>query len=112
MICTKEMIHIFDRVQDKSSTQEEIARLLSDLTTPKTSMLEKSAACWADHYAVFRALNVLAPLHLIELLRPAYQLKKKTDNEIANIFKIPEMYVPVMFSPMYEPFYNGHFKTV
>lgn len=100
LVCCKEMMHIFDSKECKTSTLEEINNLTFKLCTPFDGIVDK--AVMADHVAVLPALRVLAPIKKIEQLRESYQNKLKNDYDIASFFRIPQLWVPLIMSEQYK----------
>ncbi len=99
-VCCKEMMHIFDAPKAVSCTSEQIDALTSSLVSSYIGNLSDSYL--AEHDAVISALRVLAPIGAIKKLNDAYGERKKSDYDIARYFRIPEMFVPILFSGDYQ----------
>ena len=99
-VCCKEMVHILDSVESRTSTQKEIQDLTFNLCSQFDGYSNK--AVLADKAALLPALRILAPIAKIEQLREAYQEKTKNDYDIAAFFRIPKFYIPIMMSENYK----------
>ncbi len=91
----KELMHVFDREEELVSSPESFEKVLSEITT---STIE-SPQGKSETKGFWMALSVLCPEKhrlLFEELRMANQID---DYAIALQLRIPELYVPHLFSP-------------
>jgi hypothetical protein len=96
-VCCKEMVHIFDKKQSCAQTAEAIEELTANLTDPMLR-INPSLQATADISAQVKALAVLAPATEIENLRPSYDEGRRSERDIAEIFKIPQYYIKMAMS--------------
>jgi hypothetical protein len=96
----KEAMHLFDEEFENTSSSENFEQLLNNLLAPA---VERSPQVTSDIMAIWMALACLCP----EKSRQEFQQQlsnEKTDNyQIALKLRIPEQYVPLLFSPNYAP---------
>lgn len=105
MICCKELMHLFDTPLEKTKTSEQIDKLTSSLTSPAGK--DSSPDYFAEGIAIYRALLLLAPIEIIERLRPHYDTGAKQDYDIALFLRIPEHYIGFLFSSAYMRIAHG-----
>ncbi len=105
-ICCKELTHTLDLPQNRTNTKSDIEALINQLTN--LGAQEPGAQTLADVNGAARALVLLAPLGVINLLRDAYKTKVKSRYEIALFLKIPEVFIDYLFSDNYSELYNSH----
>lgn len=98
-VFTKELMHVFDDVNEATTTPDLFERLLAELDTP--SSLERSPQMQSEIKGVWMALACLCP----EENRKEFLAQKKKghldDYGIALQLRIPELYVPSLFVPQY-----------
>ncbi len=99
-VCTKEMIHIFDKTSSATFTPDALDQLTANLTDPMLR-INPSMEAIVDHSAQVRALAVLAPHDLIEILRPSYMEGRRSAMDIAQILMIPHFYVSIVMQPSF-----------
>ena len=68
-VCCKEMIHILDSKESRTASSEEINDLTLSLTSPNENRTT-SPALIADESAIISSLRVLAPISIIDAIRP------------------------------------------
>lgn len=112
MICCKELIHLFDTPTEKTHTAQQIANLTLNLTSPISPSLDFGPDFIVEHMAVTKALLLLAPIEIVEEIRQQYESGSKKPYDVALFFRIPETFVPMLFSPFYrvaaDMFLGGH----
>lgn len=99
-VCTKELMHIFDAPEARTSTAATFERQLAELanlplwqdTSPQTK---------AEFKAYWMALGVLCPLSLREIFLADYTKGLLSDYDIAIRFRVPEAYVRTMMSDQF-----------
>lgn len=97
LVCCKEMMHIFDRAEERAGTRELVGKLTFDLTSPSLPDT-LSAQYMADWVAVTKALIALVPEPVLEQIRPLYKNGSKKAYDIALFLRIPEFYVEYLCS--------------
>lgn len=104
LILTKELIGILDEGEAQTKNAEGISRLITEGVVPAmiATLNTVSAPTRADHLATVCALIILVPPHARTALLEPYQSKKTNDSEIAELFNIPEEFVPWVMSDAYD----------
>lgn len=102
-VCVKEMMHVFDGDNTVSKTPEQIADLADNLTN-QMMVLDTSVAALVDRSAQFKALAVLAPIGVVDVLRPGYELGEFSSVDIAKKLMIPEFYITLLFSDTFSEY--------
>lgn len=98
LVCCKEMMHIFDRDDQKAGSRQLVGQLTFDLVTPPAPDAPMSPQVLSDWLAIVKALIVLAPLEILEALRPYHESGEKKPYDIALFLRIPEAYIAYIFS--------------
>ena len=101
LVCCKEMVHIFDRIDSKTYTAEQIDKLTFNLTSPSSQLSPYPKDLQSETLALLKALQILAPLPVIENLKDSYNDNTKSEYDIAYFLRIPECYINFLFSPHY-----------
>lgn len=114
-ICCKELLHAFDHADAHAKTMDEIAQLATELISPFTSSPPEALALGqpakADMLAEVVAICILAPLDAVAQIESDYKSGKRDSNQVAQLFRIPEYYVPLLFDRAYATIYNGLCST-
>lgn len=91
VVCSKEMIHLFDSDIERTDTPEEIYelidKLLGPLTTDDLGLADLMAA--KDKLAVYQCLPLLMPKAALQVARDAVAKGIKTPEEISEWAQIP-----------------------
>jgi hypothetical protein len=100
-VFTKELMHAFDDPIQATDTGEVFDNQLQEITRPAGGRVSPQTT--AEFLAFWMALGILCP----EQQRLAYAEKlvaKQIDEySIALELRIPELYVPLLFEPRYQP---------
>lgn len=101
----KELLHILDTPAEHTSSMGEIANLITYAATHLKLPNENGAL--SDAFAEYRALAILFPWEIRHLLKPAFEAKIISAAEIADLAKIPEVYISLIMSDRWEAAYEG-----
>lgn len=98
-VIVKELMHLFDTPQQKTSTPKAFTNLLSEFSAPMS--------VWSDQFhsevdSFWQALAVLCPQNVRNEFREQRQQDKIGDLDIALKLKIPEAYVPRLFEERFD----------
>lgn len=100
MVFVKEMMHLFDKKEEMTSSRESFEQLLNDLALPELEEITPQIQSESD--AIWMALGCFCP----EDYRKLYKTEKSSgliDNYgIAVRLRIPEYYVQFLLHPTYE----------
>lgn len=101
----KELLHILDRKEEHTSKYGQIEALIEYAATHLELPNEDGGI--SDAFAEYRALAILFPWEVRNLLKPAYDAKKISSDEIADLAKVPEIYIRLAMSERWEAAYEG-----
>lgn len=97
-VCVKEMMHLFDSDNEKTSNKEQFEKLLSDLSTPTES---RSNQANSDIRAFWMTIACLCPEKHRQEFAAKREAQEIDDYAIALKLKIPQQYVPSLFTDSY-----------
>lgn len=106
-ICCKELMHVFDNVQESVSTRERFFQLMSELEA-KVMKGDMSEMFSSELTAEWMALLVLCPKRLRDFWKPQFDDRKVSNYDVALSLRIPEMTVKAV---MHE-YYNTALKNL
>lgn len=97
-VIAKELMHMFDQPNTMTDSGDKFDQLLFELSVSEQS---RSPQLQSEIKAFWMALGALCP----ESFRNEFRIKREsntlTDYDIALQFRIPEMYVPLLFQPRF-----------
>ncbi|MGD9744358.1 MAG: hypothetical protein AB7V53_17075 [Dongiaceae bacterium] len=96
-VCCKEMVHAFDQDEQMARDRELASDLITMLVGPAGAQNAIPQVA-SDHTAQIKALMVLAPLNIVNQLKPAYLDESKSPHDIALFLRIPEAYISYLMS--------------
>lgn len=101
-VFVKELMHMLDGVSEHTDKGDIFERMLFELPAPAQNQNCEQAK--SEITAIYKALGVLCP----EVFREKFKFQRKsgqiTDHYIALQLKIPEIYIPILFSSSHEDF--------
>jgi hypothetical protein len=98
-VYTKELMHIFDTVDEATDTGEAFDTVLSELMMPSSPKWSPQMLSEMDCF--WMALGVLCPEKVREKFGAERAANQLDDYSIALQLRIPEQYVPNLFQPWY-----------
>lgn len=104
----KEMMHLFDTLEELVSDGEKFNRLLVEIAVDP---LEPSAPLLSERNAKWKALLVLCPRFFREEAKAEIESGAAADFDIASRFMIPEPLVPSLISDAYDVAYETFLGT-
>jgi hypothetical protein len=99
VIVAKELLHIFDADGFAAKTQEQVSRLVGEISLPaaaKAELQRLSPAGENDHNGILLGIAVLFPRDARDELKPLYDKGLLGDEEIGSLAEIPEAFVPLI----------------
>lgn len=100
---TKELMHLFDSDDEKTSSGDQIVELLNDFVAP-TPRGTNNPRHFAENKAIWMALACLCPEATRQQLVAEYKNKHVDHYAVALQLKIPERYVPHLLHPHFLDF--------
>ena len=102
-VVVKEMCHLLlDDVRSRVTTEKQLLALAEALCLPDDprAMVEH-LQYGSEHRASFAAMEILAPLDIRQRLVPSIDAGRISHRDIAEMFRVPERFVPTFFHPRY-----------
>jgi Zn-dependent peptidase ImmA (M78 family) len=96
LVCCKEMMHLLDNHHATAGTREQVSLLVEEITLPIEAVT--SLPTLTDQAKLLHALCILMPKASIDLMKPDYDNKKLSVEDIAKIVQIPPQWVRVAMS--------------
>lgn len=100
-VIIKELMHYFDTPLEQVSSADEFNSLLDSFTASAPS-LDRSEAFNSEITGFWMALGVLCPETKRQELLRSHEQSDLPFIEIARLLRIPEQYVPHLFTPNYK----------
>lgn len=100
LVYCKEMIHLCDKDYFRTN-KESIEKLAENLLFPggwETAGDEKIEST-KDMLTIYQAVMLLAPEDTVDHFRPKFISGELSRLELANIYRIPEYYIDLLFAP-------------
>lgn len=104
MVVVKEMCHcILDRNGYRATTTDQVLTLSKALTLKDEfqASVSKSLPFFNDEVAINAALEILCPIQYRRPLFEAYSKRDISDMGLAEKFRIPKMFIPMVFDADY-----------
>lgn len=98
-VVIKELMHYFDRPLEKVTNAADFAALVSEFSGPQ---IDRSNAMGSEVRALWMALGVICPENLRQQLESRRLHQQISDMDIAQMLKMPVVYVPLLFQPHYK----------
>lgn len=97
-VCCKELMHIFDKDDERTDSKEKLIQLLKELTSPIPVHHKISPMHAAEHTAVWMAMAVLCPIPFRDHFYTDWKNGRLSDYDIALALRLPELYVKNIMS--------------
>lgn len=100
-VCCKELMHAFDKQDERVDSAEKLRQLLGELEAPLPG--DKASRMYrTETKTMWMALAILCPAPVREKLKPLWDQQEKTDYEIALMLRIPEILIRPLMSERYD----------
>lgn len=100
LVCTKEMLHLLDHQVATAATQEQVAKLVEEITLPLEAVA--SLPGLSDHTKLVNALCILVPRAARVILKEAFDAGRMSIEDVARVAKIPEPYARLVMNDLWE----------
>ena len=100
-VCCKELMHVFDRPEERVDTRERFLTLMSELESLRMKE-DMSAMFFSELEAQWMAVIVLCPPRLRDKYKPLLENKTMSEYDIALKLKIPEAVIRNTMSDYYD----------
>lgn len=100
IVCTKELMHVFDDSEERSNSPSKFLKLLRELET-RPLPDDASEMYRSEYNCEWKAFLVLCPARLRAKHISRYKSDGSNDDEIANSLKIPSSVVSYIMSDYY-----------
>jgi hypothetical protein len=100
LVCTKEMLHLLDHQVATAATQEQVSKLVEEITLPLEAVASLPGI--SDHTKLVHALCILVPQAARTLLKEAFDAGKMSIEDIARVARIPEPYARLVMNDRWE----------
>ncbi len=113
LVCCKEMLHIVDIPPARTSTPEDLKRLINRMSlSPEFENLATDQAngdhkVLTDKLAIIYAVAILFPMKVRDLVLPLVDSRKLTEEDVARMVDIPLRYVRLVLSPVWPQVYHA-----
>lgn len=103
VIIIKELMHMLDCADEATDTGEKFDAVLTELTlSSQAGTGNPSIQTKSEFRAMWMALGLFCPAQMRRQLREARDPGGMNDGDIAKSLKLPEVYVPLLFSSFFE----------
>jgi hypothetical protein len=99
-VCCKELMHVFDTPEERTSSAEKLDQLLGEIESPLPSD-RQSPMFQSETRTLWMALAVLCPLPLRDHFQPMWADGTMSEYEIALELRIPEELIQPIMSDRY-----------
>jgi hypothetical protein len=99
-VCCKELMHVFDKPEEKTTSVEKFDQLLDEIESPLPSD-QQSPMYKTETRTKWMALAILCPLPLREHFQPMWLDGTLSEYEIALELRIPEVLIPMIMAESY-----------
>ena len=91
IVCCKEILHIFDDDRDTAQSMQAVNSLIEQIVVPFSSGIygASSNSASSDRLGDYFALLVLLPRDALHEIRPRYEAKKLSVEDVARLAQIP-----------------------
>lgn len=99
-VCCKELMHVFDKPDERVDTRDKFLRLMSELESLRMKE-DMSPMFFSELEAQWMAVIVLCPRRLRDKFKPQYDSKSVSPYQIALKLKIPEAVIAGVMGDYY-----------
>lgn len=105
LVQCKEMLHAFDKDDERASDIKHVEQLAKDIILPLDILLKRQGSIsnhvLSDNTMLIPALAILLPRDFLDEIRPLHEADKVSVADIAKFAKVPSAYVRVALSPLW-----------